>query len=433
MHHADDTLMAQLLEALPPNARRVLELGPARSALGERYRALWPDAGWDTVDVLPAQRPQGTPAYDCAVLDSRAPAMREAPATLEALHEWTTPNACLLFGWPNMGHHDVLQRLVMGDITYDAEGLLDAAHARFFSPASAFKLMLDAGWLPQLRGQCRSEIPESVFSARLIGAAMSLGLPRQTVLRNLGMRYMVVTCDKQHLAVPAEPARYAPFSVIVPVNRPLELELNIARSPGLREVNAEVITVEGATSAADAFAKGSSRARHAWRLFVHQDVYFPTGSGFMLAEQLGAMQADGRAAAPVGFAGLEAGADLRTGLRYAGQVIDRTQHFDHPGSSAGVSIDEFAVALHSSSPITPDPALGWHLWGTDLCLQALALGGAPCAQILRVPLFHNSTTGYTVPGEFHQSAGLLLQKYAALDEIPTLCGAIRREVQRAAA
>jgi hypothetical protein len=135
----------------------------------------------------------------------------------------------------------------------------------------------------------------------------------------------------------------------------------------------------------------------------------------------------------VGFAGLEAGADLRTGLRYAGQVIDRTQHFDHPCTSGGVSIDEFAVALHSSSPITPDPALGWHLWGTDLCLQALALGGEPCAQILRVPLFHNSTTGYTLPGEFHPSAGLLRQKYTALNEIPTWCGAIRREAQRAAA
>lgn len=433
MPHADDTLMTHLLEALPPNVRRVLELGPSDSALAARYRALWPDALWDTVATLPGQRPSEQAPYDCVVVDSRAPAMRDASTALEALHEWTTPQARLLFGWPNMGHHDVLQRLVMGDITYDGEGLLDAAHARFFSPASAFKLMLDAGWLPQLRGQCRSEVPETLFSARLIGAAMSLGLPRQTVLRNLGMRYMVVTCDKQRLAAPDAQTRYAPFSVIVPVNRPLELELNIARSPGLREVDAEIITVEGATSAADAFARGSSRARHAWRVFVHQDVYFPTGSGFMLAAQLGAMEVDGRAAAPVGFAGLEAGADLRAGLRYAGQVIDRTQHFDHPGTSAGVSIDEFAVALHSSSPIAPDPALGWHLWGTDLCLQALALGGAPCAQILRVPLFHNSTTGYTLPGEFHESAGALLQKYTALNEIPTLCGAIRREAQRAAA
>ena len=207
----------------------------------------------------------------------------------------------------------------------------------------------------------------------------------------------------------------------------------MARSPGLREVGADIVTVEGASSAADAFAQGAQRARHPWRVFVHQDVYFPAGAGLLLAEQLGEMTANGRAAAPVGFAGLEAGMDLRTGLRYAGQVIDRTQHFDHAPSVSGVSIDEFAVVLHTSTPVALDPTLGWHLWGTDLCLQALAIGGAPCAQIVRVPLFHNSTTGYTLPPEYHASAEQLLGKYPLFDEIPTLCGALQRLPQRAAA
>jgi hypothetical protein len=432
MPKTDDTLIDALLEALPPNAR-VLELSPTPGTLGQRYRELWPDAQWDSLPELPASRPAEVARYDWVVIDSRAAALREGVAALEALHDWTTPDARLLCGWPNMAHHSVVQRLVMGDMTFDGAGVLDAAHARFLSPASAYKLLLDAGWLPHLRTQCRSEVPETVFSSRLIGAAMALGLPRQTVQRNLGLQFMVVVCSKVQLRAPTAVTRYAPFSVIVPVNRPLELELNIARSPGLREVGAEVITVEGATSAADAFERGAAQARHDWRLFVHQDVYFPTGSGLMLAEQLGAMTLDGRAVAPVGFAGLEAEADLRSGLRYAGQVIDRTQHFDHPDSTGGVSIDEFAVALHKSTPVALDPALGWHLWGTDLCLQALVLGGAPCAQILRVPLFHNSTTGYTLPLAYHGSAGLLLEKHSLFDTIPTLCGALQRTPQQAAA
>jgi hypothetical protein len=338
--------------------------------------------------------------------------------------------ACL----PSMSHHTVVQRFLMGDLTDDAAGPMDLHHARPFSPASAFKQLLDGGWLPHLKAQLRSEPSDSVFTARLVAAAMALGLPRQTALRNLGLQYMVLQCERQPVFAPKVDARFAPFSVIVPVNRPLELELNIVRSPGLREVGAEVITIEGATSAADAFERGAAQARHDWRLFVHQDVYFPLGSGLAIAQQLAEMEDDGRAAAPVGFAGLEAAADLRSGLRYAGQVIDRTQRFDHPGSNGGVSIDEFAVALHRGSPVALDAHLGWHLWATDLCLQALELGGAPCAQILRVPLFHNSTTGYTLPGEFHESAQRLLDKYTALDEIPTLCGAIRRQgEQRAAA
>jgi hypothetical protein len=71
-----------------------------------------------------------------------------------------------------------------------------------------------------------------------------------------------------------------------------------------------------------------------------------------------------------------------------------------------------------------DAALGWHLWATDLCLQARARRGA--AHILEVPLFHNSTTAYVLPDAFHASAQRLLDKYPGLDRVPTLCGELKR-------
>jgi hypothetical protein len=388
---------------------------------------------WHRFDTLDEVRAAFSEPYDCVVVDSRSSTLRDAAAALEALHEWTTPRARLVCAWPNMGHFDLLQRLVMGDMSHDASGPLAAAHARGFTPASAYKLLLDAGWLPDLKAQRRTEVPENVFSARLIAAAMALGLPRQTAQRNLGLQTMVVVCDKVALRPPSAATRYSPFSVIVPVNRPLELALNIERSPGLREVGAQVIPVVGARSAADAFERGSAQATQPWRLFVHQDVYFATGTGFMLAEHLGALHADGRHAAPVGFAGLHGEQGPSGPVRYAGQVVDRTQLFDHPASSSAVSIDEFAIALHADSPLAPDASLGWHLWATDLCLQALVLGGAPCGEVVRVPLFHNSTTGYTLPVEFHESAQVLLGKYAHLPRVPTLCGLIERRSPQALA
>lgn len=434
MHPTPDPLCDVLLEALPANLGQVLEVGATSDALATRYAQLWPGVSWLSV----AQLDMADPAlagrrFDAVVLGSAATQWRDGDRLLAQLHELTRPQAQLIAALPNMTHHTVLQRYLMGDLSDDGDGAMALRHARPFSPASVFKQLLDGGWLPQLKTQLRDEPPESLFTARLVAAAMALGLPRQTVLRNLGLQMLVLQCERHTMAVPKAGARFAPFSVIVPVNRPLELELNIARSPGLREVGAEVITVQGARSAADAFQQGSAQAQHAWRLFVHQDVYLPVGSGFALAQLLAEMEDDGRAGAPVGFAGLEAGPDLRSGLRYAGQVIDRTQRFDHDGSSGGVSIDEFAVALHRSSPLALDAALGWHLWATDLCLQAFELGGAPCAQILRVPLFHNSTTGYTLPGEYYESAQKLLDKYDQLDEIPTLCGVIRRQAATRAA
>jgi hypothetical protein len=91
----------------------------------------------------------------------------------------------------------------------------------------------------------------------------------------MGLYQMILVCEKwpmQFLAKLTAPER---FSVIVPVNRPWQFSLNIERSPGLKEVGAEIITVHGAASAAEAYATGASKAVHPWRLMVHQDVYFP--------------------------------------------------------------------------------------------------------------------------------------------------------------
>ena len=128
-------------------------------------------------------------------------------------------------------------------------------------------------------------------------------------------------------------------------------------------------------------------------------------------------------AAPVGFAGLAAAGE---GVRHAGMVVDRTSLFHHAATDAAVSIDEFAVALHRDAACAIDPALGWHLWATDLCLQARARTGRPAARIVDVPLFHNSTTGYTLPEAFHASGQVLLDKHPQLTSVPTLCGELER-------
>ena len=106
---------------------------------------------------------------------------------------------------------------------------------------------------------------------------------------------MILVCTRWEQPQTPPPGRAAAFSVIVAVNRAWQHELNIARSPGLAEVGAQLICVQGAASAAAAFADGAARARHAWRVMAHQDVYFPAGSGHALAMQLHTIEAAGRA------------------------------------------------------------------------------------------------------------------------------------------
>jgi hypothetical protein len=107
----------------------------------------------------------------------------------------------------------------------------------------------------------------------------------------------------------------------------------------------------------------------------------------------------------------------------AGLVIDRGARFDYPQGAAAVSIDELAVGLAADSVHSIDPALGWHLWATDLCLAARGRG-LTAPRIVRIPLFHNTYNDGQLPQSFYAAAGQLRAKYPQLASIPTLCGVI---------
>ncbi|CAN5231920.1 hypothetical protein BH09PSE6_BH09PSE6_24530 [soil metagenome] len=439
-----DGLNLKLLDAIPRDSMRVLELGCANGRLGRRFKELSPLTEWWGVDINEAACTAASAVldraflldidrdglaavgrgFDVIVIGDLLEHLRDPQRLLESLYDLATPDARIVCCLPNMTHLSVIERMVAGDISYDAAGLLDATHTRFFSPSSAFKTFLDGGWLPHLQDQYRSEIQPTAFAAQMVKAAEALGVPRETAIQNFGLYQMILVARKWEMQALAGPGQPVPFSVIVPVNRPWQMELNVARSPGLLEVGAEVIRVQGAADAASAYRMGASKAKHDWRLFVHQDVYFPTGSGYAIARELGALQAAGQVESPVGFAGLAGGGSAKP--RYAGMVIDRKSLFDHPETDCAVSIDEFAVALHREATTALDPTLGWHLWATDLCLQAMASAGRPTARIARVPLFHNSTLGHSLPAAFHESARILLDKHEGFDSIATLCGALSR-------
>ena len=438
-----DGLNVKLLKALPEDASRVLELGCANGRLGRYFKQSHPEVVWVGVDVSPDAATiaaehldaaltldvdgerliEAGSGFDVVVIGDLLEHSRDPERLLARLYDLTAADARIVCCLPNMTHWSVMQRLLLGDLSYDDAGLLDRTHTRFFSRSSAFKAFLDAGWLPHLRDAYRLEAPADAVTGGLAAAARALGVPDATFRQDAGTYQMIVEARKWPLQalLPMEGA--APFSVIVPVNRPLQYELNVRRSPGLLEVGADIVVVEGAHDAAAAYATGAARARHPWRLLVHQDVYVPTGAGFAIAKQLGAIERAGRTGAAVGFAGLHADAGLTGGLRMAGLVVDRASLFSHPNASRAVSIDEFAVALHRDAQARLDPRLGWHLWATDLCLQTL---GHADACILRAPLFHNSTTAHALPDAFRASADVLLAKYPYVERIATLCGLLGR-------
>jgi hypothetical protein len=214
------------------------------------------------------------------------------------------------------------------------------------------------------------------------------------------------------------------FSVVVPVTDEEKFQRNVLASPGLIDgrAAASVFPVRGAWNAADAFYDGASRETFVppWILFCHQDVFFEAGSSTLIDAALRKIPDEEARSTVIGFIGLDAGSALG-GFRIVGHCTDSRDRghgptvLDGPETETAESIDEQAVILHRDSQLEIDPALGWHLWATDLCLQAAALremGAGGKARVIRVPIVHNTTSPHTLPAEFTQSVEVLLKKQA---------------------
>ncbi len=434
-----DGLNERLLNAIPA-ALNVLELGCANGRLGRRYKEQHPDARWTGIDIVAGAVETASRYLDAAyVLDIETGSLDgigtgfdaivigdvlehlKAPErVLERLLELSTADATLVSCIPNMSHISVIERMLAGDITYDENGLLDKTHLRFFSPASAVKMFLDCGWVPHIADLIMVGTPNMRLAQGLIATAATVGVPQETAERNMFTYQMIVDCTK---APVVEPSSAPPFTVIVPVNRDSQLGANLLHSPGLTEVGAQIVLCRDAGSTAEAFEAGLRGALSPWVILAHQDVYFPKNSGHALSRLFASIPESEAPDTLIGFAGIAL--DENSRAIKSGLCVDRIHRFDFPASDRGISLDEFAVAMHRTSRHRIDPAFGWHLWATDLCVNA-AVHGRPLAKIVRIPLFHNSFTEFREPPEFEVSSARLSAKYPTMPIIPTLCGLIPR-------
>jgi len=425
-------MLNQKLLAAIPAARKVLEVGCASGILGRRYKELHPGVCWHGVDIhetaLAAAKQHLDRVwsadldnddfaldndYDCVVAGDVLEHLKAPERLLAAVRDSTTADARLVCCLPNDAHASIVERMLVGDLSYDQAGLLDRTHLRRFTLSSLYKMLLDTGWLPDLVDQNVIPHPDGGFTAAIVRLAARLGASREFAERTLACYQMIVACQK---TVWSDNRVAASLSAIIPVNNEVQFALNAARSPGLAEIGAAVVPCRNAASAADAFAAGRARATGEWLLFAHQDVYFPRNFGYALSAILAAAPQD----AVIGFVGL--GSQSREKLYAqtfrAGLAVDRAALLDWPEAEFAVSLDEFAVVLHRDSDLVIDANLGWHLWATDLALQT------PHARIVRIPVFHNSLTSHTAPPAYYASGRKLLDKYLHIDGITTLCGAV---------
>ena len=428
--------------ALPP-ARRVLAIGAEAMALAAGHRAEHPQAAWwglrlpgDPATPLPhparhdlqallsldeVERPDDGLAPADIDLIVLAPAWAGLPRAAERLAAWSagcTAEAVLVMAFDNAASAPRLTRLLQADDTPEAGGRTDTTA---LVPARTYKLLMDAGWMPGLKAHLPCEAPPAKAARSLRYAAEAVGVAPGIVDVVHHMQRLVVHARRLFVQAPVLPGP-ARFSVVVPTTEETQLRLNVECSPGLREVQADIVSVRGARDPADALAQARAHCHTDWVLLCHQDVYFPTGFGEQLNAVLAAIPAEERARSLIGFIGM--GVDRQSHQPVpAGHVIDRLNCAAHPASDAVLSIDELALVVARDSLHRVDAELGWHLWATGLCLAAIEQHRV-FPRIVRLPLFHNSRTGSTLPPAFYDAAEVLLRKFPAFAPIHTLCGTL---------
>ena len=176
---------------------------------------------------------------------------------------------------------------------------------------------------------------------------------------------------------------------------------------------------------------GIERARHEWVVWVHQDVFLPAGWDRCLAQQLDEAE---RRFGPIGVAGVYgvgeviARSDDSTqplAAERIGWVVDRGRMLrDGPELPARVAtLDELLLIVRRDSGLRFDPALGFHLYGADICLQAREQGLAVVA--LAAPCHHNSRS-VGLPEAFFASAEVFARKWSHRLPVATPCVVIDR-------
>ena len=444
-HGVDDqTLDARLLDAVPGDAKRIVVVSASPGDLVDQLQARHPEREVSAVTVVSAPEGRRLAGHELRVDSARREPsdrrfrldpdhddlpfergtvdaivyadtlsrVRDPLAVLERHRAILSPSGTISCTFANVQHHSVVSLLLRGTFPYRRGGLLDPASVRLFTAASAMDLLLDAGFAPNV--VARQEAP-GADAFVTVGAPLleHLGVGPPDARRAMNASHLVV---RGELLPDPGPDTDAAVTFVACVNDDAQLEANLLRSPDLAAHGRhEVLLFRGCSSAAEGLNAGIERAQGELVVLVHQDVYLPKRWVTRLLAQW--RLAQGGAERPIGLAGVFGVADRRTPYDAIGHVVHRDRLLTHGRLPADVDgLDELLMVVPRGTELRADPALGWHLYGTDLALQAQQAG----ARVIVVDALchHDSLTG-RVPVGYRDSERVLARKWRSFLPIHT--------------
>ena len=212
------------------------------------------------------------------------------------------------------------------------------------------------------------------------------------------------------------------WDVVVAANHESLLQACLLSSPAIRDAG-QVMVQRGYGSAGQAYNAGLAKANSEIVVFAHQDVYLPAGWDDCLNAAISRLSSRDPQWAVMGVFGISS-ARKRHGYMYCtGLQKILGQPFQDPMEC--LSLDEVLLVLRRSSGLSFDEQLpGFHLYGTDLCLEAQRRG----LNAYIVPAFcvHNTAGMKFLPRAFWRGYFYLRRKWRDRLPIKTPCTTITR-------
>ena len=213
------------------------------------------------------------------------------------------------------------------------------------------------------------------------------------------------------------------WSLIAMVNNNAVLQRTLLASPAITS-RCQVVTKRGFESAGRAYNAGLREADHEIVVLAHQDVYLPETWLPDLSRALALLAADDAEWGVLGVFGIARSPKEPSGYCYSTGL---RSVLGHPYSSPieTDSLDELVLIVRRSSGLRFDERLpGFHLYGTDICLQARSKG----LKNYIIPAFciHNSNGVKSFPVNFWRAYLFLRRKWWDYLPVRTCCTTITR-------
>jgi hypothetical protein len=195
----------------------------------------------------------------------------------------------------------------------------------------------------------------------------------------------------------------------VAVNNELVLEQNVFVSPPFREANDhQLLLQKDFPSAGLAYNDSIRRAEHDLMVFMHQDLYLPKRWDERLLGIIARLEKTDSNWGVIGVYGITP-RGTPAGYVYSNGL---NRMLGSAGEPAVVrSLDEVLLIVRKSRGLTFDPTLPhFHLYGTDICLQAAERGLKSYA--ISNLCFHNSNTVKRLDGNFWTCVRYMRRKWS---------------------